>query len=391
MVKRTKEVEVTLYNFNAHDDEKNKKKKSKTPKKQVKKNNAKRNNLKKDSAQDNKFNFDNEIVIGLTRTEEKKEVKKEKTSKKINKKASKRTNKSAERKKNNKDSKNNTTKSIDKNIRANTKKKSDNKTNILKTQKPISKKEEEIKRQKRILGFRIAKYTVLSTCIVGVIIAIMTSPLFNIKEIIIEGNDKITKDEIISLSQINLDENTYKISKNKVEKEILENPYIKNVEIKRSLPSKIVITVEERKATYMIEYGNAYVYINNQGYILEVSNQKLEVPIIQGAETNSEELVPGGRLCNNDLIKMSTVIKIMELAANNEIANLITRIDMENDKNYRIVFESEQKVAYLGDDTDLNTKILSIKSILEKEKDIAGEIFVNMDLKTNYPTFRQSV
>ena len=64
---------------------------------------------------------------------------------------------------------------------------------------------------------------------------------------------------------------------------------------------------------------------------------------------------------------------------------------MENDKNYRIVFESEQKVAYLGDDTDLNTKILSIKSILEKEKDIAGEIFVNMDLKTNYPTFRQSV
>ena len=74
MVKRTKEVEVTLYNFNAHDDEKNKKKKSKTPKKQVKKNNAKRNNLKKDSAQDNKFNFDNEIVIGLTRTEEKKET-----------------------------------------------------------------------------------------------------------------------------------------------------------------------------------------------------------------------------------------------------------------------------------------------------------------------------
>ena len=181
------------------------------------------------------------------------------------------------------------------------------------------------------------------------------------------------------------------MSKNKSERKVLENPYIKTVEIKRSLPSKVLITVEERKATFMIEYGNAYVYINNQGYILEISNKKLEVPIIQGAETNSEEFVPGRRLCNNDLAKMSTVIKIMELAANNEISNLISRIDIENDKNYKIVFESEQKVAYLGEDIDLNTKILSIKSILEKEKDIAGEIFVNIDLKTNYPTFRQSV
>lgn len=367
MVKKTKEVEVNLYNFNAHDDDEKKKskKKTKTTKKQVKK-----NSVKKENVQNTKFSFDNEIVIGLARKEEVKDTNQNQKNKKATKKV-------------NKNKKKNNTKNTSKN---NTKKK-DN----AKIQKTISKKEEEIRKQKRIITFRIAKYVILALCIFAAIIAIMASPLFNVKEIIIQGNYKITKDEIISLSQINLDENTYKISKNKSEKKILENPYIKTVEIKRSLPSKILITVEERKATFMIEYGNAYVYINNQGYILEVSNQKLEVPIIQGAETNSEELVPGGRLCNNDLVKMSTAIKIMELAANNEIANLITRIDIENDKNYKIVFESEQKVAYLGDETDLNTKILSIKSILDKEKDIAGEIFVNMDLKNNYPTFRQSV
>ena len=380
MVKRTKEIEVTLYNFNAHDEEEKKKKKqkkTKTSKKQVKK-----NNVKKDNVQDTKFSFDNEIVIGLAKIEDAKDISQEKNKKITTKKVDKKSTKNAKKTKSN----------IKNPTKNNTKKKrSINKKNIAKTQKTISKKEEEIIKQKRIRNFRIAKYTALGVCVLAMIISIMASPLFNVKEIIVEGNEKITKDEIISLSQINLNENTYKISKNKSKKSILENPYIKNVEIKRTLPSKVVIKVEERKTTYMIEYGNAYVYINNQGYILEVSNQKLEVPIIQGAETNSEELVPGGRLCNNDLVKMSTVIKIMELAANNEIADLITRIDMENDKNYKIVFEKEQKVAYLGDETDLNTKILSVKSILEKEKDIAGEIFVNMDLKTNYPTFRQSV
>lgn len=363
MVKKTKEVEVNLYNFNAHDEDEKKKNKKKTKKskKQVKKSTAKKNKVKEENIQDSKFSFDNEIVIGLPKKEETKSTnsKKKKVSKKSNK------------KKANKD-------------------KVNNKKNT-KPQRTISKKEQEIRKQKRIKKFRIAKYTALVICILAIIIGTMASPLFNVKEIIVQGNQKITKDEIINLSAITLDENTYKISKSKSEKKILENPYIKTAEIKRSLPSKIIITVEERTATYMIEYGNAYVYINNQGYILEVSNQKLEVPIIQGAETNTEELLPGGRLCNNDLEKMSTVIKIMELATNNEISNLITRIDIENSKNYKIVLESEQKVAYLGDETDLNTKILSIKSILEKEKNIAGEIFVNMDLKNNYPTFRQSV
>ena len=65
--------------------------------------------------------------------------------------------------------------------------------------------------------------------------------------------------------------------------------------------------------------------------------------------------------------------------------------NIENKQNYKIIFEGEQKVAYIGDGSDLNTKMLNIKSILEREKDIPGEIFINMDLKTGYPTFRQTV
>lgn len=81
----------------------------------------------------------------------------------------------------------------------------------------------------------------------------------------------------------------------------------------------------------------------------------------------------------------------MEIATSNEISSLVTRIDIQSKQNYKLVFEKDQKVAYIGDETDLNTKILSIKSILERESGIQGEIFVNMDLKNNNPIFRQSV
>ncbi len=353
MVKKAKETKSNLYNFNLEDE---KEKKAKTKNKKNTKTKRKQNNIKNNkNKKEELFDFNNEIVIGISRQEEEKK-KTNKKKKKVNK-----------------------------------KKANNNKTNKKKIKKPISKKQEQIKKKKRIRNFRIVKYTLLVLFIFVAIIATMTSPLFNIKKITIEGNEKITSDEIISLSQINIEENTYKLNMKKVKERILENPYIKSVEIKRKLPSDILISVEERKTTFMIEYGSSYVYINNQGYILEVSSEKLEVPIIQGAETNVEDFVPGNRMCREDLEKMSTVIKIMEIATSNEISSLVTRIDIQSKQNYKLVFEKDQKVAYIGDETDLNTKILSIKSILERESGIQGEIFVNMDLKNNNPIFRQSV
>ncbi len=81
----------------------------------------------------------------------------------------------------------------------------------------------------------------------------------------------------------------------------------------------------------------------------------------------------------------------MELAQANGIAPLITRIVMNDERNMKLIFETKEKTAYLGDATNLNTKILTIKAILEKEEGNAGEIFVNMDLNKEDPMFREKV
>lgn len=219
----------------------------------------------------------------------------------------------------------------------------------------------------------------------------MLSPIFNIEKITIEGNEKITENVIINLSEITIGENTFKIHTGKVREKIKENAYIESVEIKRELPSKIKIIVKERKPSFMIEIENRYAYINNQGYILEINSEPLTLPILQGIQTEEENIQDGNRLCIEDLEKLATVLKIMEVANSNEIGDLITRIGIEDSKNYKIVMTSKQKTAYLGDSSNLSTKMLNIKAILEKEEGVAGEIYVNMDLNTSYPMFRQSV
>lgn len=86
---------------------------------------------------------------------------------------------------------------------------------------------------------------------------------------------------------------------------------------------------------------------------------------------------------------MQTIIKIIETANINEVGEYITKVDISDEKNYTLVLESEQKTVYLGDGSDLNTRMLYLNGILKSTKNTAGEIFLNMDLNTEDAYFRE--
>ena len=314
--------------------------------------------------EDDKFCFDNEIIIGVTRKQEPAKNKKEK--KKVEKAKNKGTTKRKQVKKANKKS-------------------------IAKNTKNIAPEQQEKIMQKRKKKQKAIKWILILALLIVAILCAMFSPLFNIKKIEVQGNEIISKNEIISLSQIQLEENTFKLNKSQIKKQIKENAYIQSVIIVRNLPSEIVIKVEERKPAYLLEYAGSYIVIDKQGYMLEIKNEKMNLPVIQGAVTSTEEFKVGNRLCTEDLEKLAEILRIVEIAQVNDIYTIITGIDIENAENIKLIFESEDKVAYLGDSSNMNTKILMIKSIIEKEKGNPGEIFLNFDLNNKNPIFRERV
>ena len=255
----------------------------------------------------------------------------------------------------------------------------------------LTPKQQEIVKKKRKIIFRLIKWTSLVVLLVGGGIYFLLSPFFNIKNVTIIGNEKITQDTIMSLSEIELEQNTFKISKNKVEQAIKANAYIDSVKVKRKLPDGIEIQVTERKPAYMLMIGNAYMYVNTQGYLLEISQEKLEAPIITGILTTEDQMQEGNRLCAEDLQKISGVIQIMDSANNNDIGKLITKINISNKQDYVLELKSEKKNVHVGDTTNLSTKMLYIKKVLQNEKKKEGDIFVNTDLSTKGAIFREKV
>ncbi len=222
------------------------------------------------------------------------------------------------------------------------------------------------------------------------LVLLCSSSLFDIKSIEIYGNNRISKEKIISLSKLEQHTNIFRFNKNEVVEDIKENAYIESIKVNRSLPSTVKITVEEREPTYMLQFADSFVYINTQGYMLEISNEKLNVPILVGFSTDLSNIKAGNRINLDDLKKMDMVLKIYETAKSNDIGELISKIDISNEKNYTITLDSEEKVVYLGDASDLNTRILYLKSILEVSKGKKGEIFLNVDLNSQNAYFRPS-
>ena len=246
------------------------------------------------------------------------------------------------------------------------------------------KKSKKKKINKKVIGF----FSIIILIAIIVVLA-LTAPIFNITDITVNGNNQVSTNMIINLSGLRKGENIFKFNST-VEQKIKENTYIESVNIKRKLPGTVIISVKERTVKYQINLINSYVYIDKNGYILENSSEKKDVPVIVGLSIKEDEMLNEKRLKTEDLEKLNDIIKIIDSAKTINIDNLITEINTENKENYVLYLESKGKKINLGDTSNLTNKMLYVKKILEKEEGKTGSAFVNGDLSAGFkPYFRE--
>lgn len=138
---------------------------------------------------------------------------------------------------------------------------------------------EKIHRIRRTILFLILFMAILS---VGGFF-LLNSNIFNITEIKILGNNKLDKEEIIRRSQINKAESIFNTRISRAIENISKLPYIKEVEIRRSLPQTIEIQVTEREGKILLKNISMYILIDDEGYILEKKDIIAEeLPVLTG-------------------------------------------------------------------------------------------------------------
>lgn len=233
---------------------------------------------------------------------------------------------------------------------------------------------------------------ILLALIIGGIVFATCSPIFNITNIEVLNNNRVPSQTIISLAGIQTNQNIFRFITTKVGNQIKENAYIEDVKIKRVLPNKVQIEVMEREPKYSIPVLGEFAYISTQGYILEIAQNELSLPIIYGLKTAEENIKIGNRISEEDLESLEIVLRIMNAINDSGLYERVTSIDISNKNDYSIYMQEDKKTIHLGDGSNLSNKMLYVKAILEKEKDVTGEIFANGDLSRDFKVyFREEV
>lgn len=212
---------------------------------------------------------------------------------------------------------------------------------------------------------------------IGSFIALLLSPLFNVTKVEVINNYRFTKEQIESRLQIPLDTNMFRLNLKSYEG-ILENePYIESVKISRKLPDVIQIDIAERHPIFQIEFVNSFVYVDKYGYILEISSEKQEnLKNITGIKTTVEKYEPGNKLDDEDVDKLEIVYDILEKAKNNDVLDFINSINIQNSKNYILTVENGDKLVYIGDNSNMNFKMIWLNDLINKCKGQKGVIYL---------------
>ena len=323
------------------------------------------------------------------------------TSKVSNKRATRKITKKKNKKEDNKEVKE--TKQKIKKIKQRKNKEKSEKQKELKKQEKLEKKEQK-KNEKKILSakkikqMKKIKETVKVVFIVSILcfalLLFILSPVFNIKEINVLNNEQVSKESVTGVLNIKNNTNIFKENNKNIKEKLKENPYIdtEKTTIRRILPSTLIINIAERKIEFLLEFGSAFAYLDKDGNILDISSTPLDGKIIiKGYNTSEDKIKKGNKLSDEDINKVKEAFQILKVARNYEFGEKITSVDIKDSDDYLLYIESEGKTVHVGDTSSLDTKMLYIKAIMEKENENEGEIFVNIDLNNKNAYFKQNV
>ena len=116
---------------------------------------------------------------------------------------------------------------------------------------------------------------------------ITDSQMFLLKEIKVENNHYLEEQDIIRLAGIQTGVKLFQISREAVIKKILDNPYLEGVSIGRSIPSTLIISVQERQPVAYLVDQKIYMVDPEGKILLQKEGMQLQnLPLITGFTVN---------------------------------------------------------------------------------------------------------
>lgn len=184
---------------------------------------------------------------------------------------------------------------------------------------------------------------------------IKKSETLRVKDIKIHSKSERIKNEIErKISELGLGAILF-INSEEIKRNVMKNPYVRDVKIKKILPSRIEIFIEEREGIAILKDGSEFI-LDENGELIERAENLNSLPMIVGASLKNRFAVE---------IALGFIKDLKGLG----YEKLLEEIDVSNPFNLVVKMKNSQIKVHLGESDWLEKfrRFLEIKNTLQKE------------------------
>lgn len=205
---------------------------------------------------------------------------------------------------------------------------------------------------------------------------------FYVKETRFLGQIDFDEKEIIRISEIDLKKNIYLVDIKKAKENILKNPYIEDVVIKRKFPETLVFSVRQRIESATVPFSGGYAVIDGKGIVLRIlqSQDNIKRPLISKVEIENVKI--GEQIKFKDTEKSHNFLEIISSASTLDMLINISYIDLEDFSNIKMATNAGIDIL-IGDMDNLSYKLKILNKILI---DLQAKAVINGVVDMRYDT-----
>ncbi len=149
-----------------------------------------------------------------------------------------------------------------------------------------------LKKQRRKKRAKVVFFSLLFVLFLLTLTILSMTVFFNAETIIVEGNTRYSATQILEQGELQVGQNLFRLDKFEVIDQIKELPYVKDVTIRRQLPSKLKVTVVENQPVVWMHTTAGTALMNEYYRVLEYVDYVPPVEEAPSAEEPQEGETP---------------------------------------------------------------------------------------------------
>lgn len=224
------------------------------------------------------------------------------------------------------------------------------------------------KYKRKMLTRRIVALSVLG--VVVILCVCLFTPIFGVSEVLVEGNNKLTSEEIINISGIQKGQNIFRINIKKTAAKLEELPYVNDAEIVRKFPAKVKIVLAEATEDIIIDTPLEFIVATIDSKVLYKTDNVTEVPvpIVKGVKVKAAEV--GAKVESEDLEKDSKNLEYVKSFFGSDYWSEIDEFDVSDPSNFMMIMRSGMRVTFGTVETleSLERKVKMLDAIIPQVK-----------------------